>query len=53
MARWSRQSSRLLKALSESFDEVQDERREVMIKKIPFMLRFSKHSVAFFSKLLP
>jgi hypothetical protein len=41
-------SSRLLKNSLGVLRQAQDERREVeMIKKIPFMLRFSKHSYLF------
>jgi hypothetical protein len=35
----------MLKTLSESFDEAQDERTAYdIIEDVPFMLRFSKHS---------
>jgi len=41
------------KTLSESFDGAQDERTGFdIIEDFPFMLRLSKHSEPFFSKLL-
>jgi hypothetical protein len=39
----------MLKALSESFDKLQDERTPLdIIEDFPFMLRLSKHSEPFF-----
>jgi len=39
---------RMLKTISESFDEAQDERRAFdIIEDFPFMLRLSKHSEPF------
>jgi hypothetical protein len=55
------QAVQMVQSVSESFDELRacTEFIEVtngekfdMIKKIPFMLRFSKHSVSFFSNLV-
>jgi hypothetical protein len=41
----------MLKALSESFDKVQDERTPLdIIEDFPFMLRLSKHSRTLFQQ---